>query len=228
MDYHDDSQMTKNRTIRTNLPTCIEQVSETYDAIASIYSDKYEAGDPDKVFLDEFLSHVEKGARVLDLGSGTGSGAKYFFDHGMRIEGIDVSGRMVKEAQRHYPEIPFRKADIRNLGHPRKKFDAIWAGYSLFHMGREDFRATLKKIRAAIRDGGIFGLTMQEGKGELQVPEPLVPGKYLLVCLYTRDELEGLLKLNGFEVISYKCRGPASALEYPYTKMLFIARASER
>jgi hypothetical protein len=91
-------------------------------------------------------------------------------------------------------------------------------------MGRHDFQAVLQKIRMALRSGGIFGLIMQEGKGEVQYPEPLCPGKSLLVCLYSIKELTAILSAEGFKVIAQKRRGPVSALEYPYKKLLLVAQ----
>ena len=106
------------------------------------------------------------------------------------------------------------------------KLDAVWAGYSLFHMVRKDFESTLERIRSALVVSGIFGLTMQEGTGQVQFPEPLLPGKRLLVCLYSREELTAILSAKGFKVIAHKKRKPASELEYPYNKLLMISRAS--
>jgi len=202
-----------------------EPVIEIYDALAKDYAEHYESGNPDRPFLDEFLNHIKKGSRLLDLGCGTGTGAKYFFDHDMRVEGIDLSSRMIDVASRRYPDIRFRRADIRNLNYQAGGLDAVWAGYSLFHMVQKDFESTLEKIRGAFVVGGIFGLTLQEGRGQVQFPEPLLPGKRLLVCLYSIEELKGILSAKGFKVISHKRRKPASELEYPYNKLSMISRA---
>jgi ubiquinone/menaquinone biosynthesis C-methylase UbiE len=202
-----------------------EQVIEVYDALAEVYADHYESGNPDRPFLNEFLSHLRGGARLLDVGRGTGSGTKYFFDHGMRVEGIDLSGSMIEVARRNHPHIRFTRKDIRNSNYQTGHLDAIWAGYSLFHMGREDFRTVLKKIRKALVRNGIFGLIMQEGQGDVQLPEPLCPGKSLLVCLYSTKELRAILSTAGFNVIAQKRRGPVSELEYPYQKLLLVSQA---
>ena len=202
-----------------------EQVIEVYDALAEGYADHYESGSPDRPFLDEFLSHLGRGARLLDVGCGTGSGTKYFLDHGMLAEGIDLSGSMIEVARRNYPYIRFTRNDIRNSNYQSGDLDAVWAGYSLFHMGREDFQTVLRKIRKALVPEGIFGLIMQEGKGDVQVPEPLCPGKSLLVCLYSMQELTAILSIEGFNVIAHKRRGPVSELEYPYKKLLLVSQA---
>ena len=93
-------------------------------------------------------------------------------------------------------------------------------------MGRKDFQSVLKKIRKALVPDGMFGLVMQEGKGEVQFPEPLCPGKSLLVCLYSIKELTAILNANGFNVVAQKRRGPVSKLEYPYKKLLLVSRAA--
>jgi len=205
-----------------------EDVIEVYDALAEVYADHYESGNPDRPFLNEFLSHLRRGARLLDVGCGTGSGAKYFSDHGMRVEGIDLSRSMIEVARRNYPHIRFTRKDMRNSNYRTGHFDAIWAGYSLFHMGREDFKAVLKRIRKALAPEDIFGLIMQEGKGDVQFPEPLCPGKSLLVCLYSMEELTALLSTAGFNVIARKRRGPVSELEYPYQKLLLVSQAASQ
>jgi predicted TPR repeat methyltransferase len=205
-----------------------DQVIEVYDALAEVYADHYECGNPDRPFLEKFLSHLRTGARLLDVGCGTGNGAKYFSDHGMRVEGIDLSGSMIEVATRTYPHISFTRKDIRNSNYRPGRFDAIWAGYSLFHMGRRDFQTVLKTIRKALVADGIFGLIMQEGTGDVQFPEPLCPGKSLLVCLYSINELTALLSTEGFNVIAWKRRGPVSALEYPYQKLLLVSQAASK
>jgi cyclopropane fatty-acyl-phospholipid synthase-like methyltransferase len=139
-----------------------EQVIEVYDALAEVYVGHYECGNPDRPFLNEFLSHLRlaRGARLLDVGCGTGSGTKHFFDHGMRVKGLDLSGSMIEVARRSYPYIRFTRKDIRDSNYPAGELDAIWAGYSLFHMGREDFQTVLKKIRKTLVPDGTFGLVM--------------------------------------------------------------------
>ena len=92
-------------------------------------------------------------------------------------------------------------------------------------MGREDFQTVLKKIRKTLVPDGIFGLIMQEGRGDVQFPEPLCPGKSSLVCLYSIKELTEILGAQGFSVIALKRRGSVSKLEYPYKKLLLVSQA---
>ena len=68
---------------------------------------------------------------------------------------------------------------------------------------------------------------MQEGQGSVDFPEPLLPGKSLMVHLYSATELSTILEGNWFEIVKIIRRHPASKLEYPYDKLLLIARAIE-
>ena len=95
-------------------------------------------------------------------------------------------------------------------------------------MAQKDFESTLEKIRSALVVGGIFGLTLQEGRGQVQFAESLLPTQRLLVCLYSIEELTRILMAKAFKVIAHKRRKPASELEYPYNKLLMISRASTR
>jgi hypothetical protein len=53
-------------------------VIEVYDALAEVYADHYEPRNPDQPFLKGF-SPISEGVRdLLDVGCGTGSGAKVF------------------------------------------------------------------------------------------------------------------------------------------------------
>lgn len=202
-----------------------QKVIEIYDALAEQYALHYESGNPDKPLWDAFLKHVKKGSKLLDLGCGTGSTAGYFFQRGMQVEGVDLSPRMIAVAKRRFPTIVFRRGDVRKLRYPFGRLDAVWAGYSLFHMPRSDFETVVAKIRRLLAQGGIFGLTMQEGSGVSEVPDPFVPGKVMLVCRYSLGQLKAILVANHFRILAHKKRHPASKAEYPFDKLLMVAEA---
>ena len=77
-------------------------------------------------------------------------------------------------------------------------------------MVQKDFESTLEKIRSVLVVGGIFGMTLQEGRGQVQFAGPLLPGKRLLVCLYSIEELTRIPMATGFKVIAHKRRKPGS------------------
>jgi ubiquinone/menaquinone biosynthesis C-methylase UbiE len=218
------SRASESGSSRKDNEAASHRVIEIYDQLAEEYAFHYESGNPDKRLWDEFLKHVKKGSRLLDLGCGTGSTADYFFQRGMKVEGVDLSPGMIAVAKRRFPEIVFRRGDIRKWRSPSGRFGAIWAGYSLFHMPRSDFETVVAKTRRLLARGGIFGLTMQEGSGESEMPDPFVPGKAMLVCRYSLEQLKAILEANHFRILAHEKRRPVSRAEYPFDKLLLIAK----
>ncbi len=201
------------------------QVIKIYDQIAEEYArlyDPIESGE-DLVFLNTFLGHLKPGAHIVDLGSGTGFASGYFVKNGMMAEGVDLSSSMIKIAKRNYPEIIFSLEDMTTFK-PKEKVDAVWAGYSLFHLEQKDFEETLKNIRLYLKPGGCFGCVMQEGTGELEVDEPLLPSEKIYVHLYSKQELQEILYQNNFDVVEIKRKEPMHEMEFPYNKLLLIAK----
>ena len=202
-----------------------KQIIKVYDAIAEKYAEVFdEKGFSDKPFLDKFLKHLKKGRRILDLGCGSGRPAKYLFDKRMVVEGIDLSSKMIKIAKSKYPKISFKKVDMRKMKYGKNSFDGIWAGYSLFHINKKDFLSVMKKIRQISKPNGIFGLVMQEGKGEVEMKEPLLPKEKTYLWLYSTKELKDILKKNQFKILDYSFEEPKLKGEFPYRKLLFVAK----
>lgn len=198
---------------------------EIYDKIAEEYSKNFDSIDSesDLVFLNTFLLDLQPSSYVVDLGCGTGFSAGYFAKKGMRVEGSDLSSSMIAIAARNYPALLFSVADMRDFS-PKEKADAVWAGYSLFHFEQEDFEKTIRQIKTYLNPKGTFGLVMQEGEGELEREQPFLPEEKIYLHLYTEDQLKSILGKYGFEVIDQKRKTPLHPNEFPYNKLLLIAK----
>lgn len=202
-----------------------EHAIKIYDQIAEEYSRRYDPieSEEDLVFLNAFLRHIAPNSHLLDVGCGTGYSTGYFVKNGMVAEGIDLSSSMIEIARRNYPKLQFTVADMR-IYQPKDMVDAVWAGYCLFHLEQEDFENTIKKIRGYLKPRGIFGLVMQEGEGELDADEALLPGEKIYINLHSEEEMKETLKKNGFEIIDIQRKSPKYEMEFPYNKLLFIAK----
>ena len=69
--------------------------------------------------------------RLLDVASGPGALAAEAANRGARSVGVDLSPRMVELAQRLYPAIEFREADVEHLPFPDHTFDAVVCAFGL-------------------------------------------------------------------------------------------------
>jgi SAM-dependent methyltransferase len=197
---------------------------DVYDLIAEDYAKKFDPieSDDDLVFPNTFLSHLKIGSKIVDLGCGTGFSANYFTKKGMLAMGVDLSKSMIAIAKRNYPNIHFFIEDVRQFSFSNQ-IDAVWAGYSLFHFEKESLFKTLEQIKTYLLPGGILGLVMQEGSGEIENDEPFLPGRKIYIHLYTKEELKNILEKYGFEIIEEKIK-KAHGFEFPYDKLLLIAR----
>ena len=196
---------------------------EIYNLIAEDYSKFFDniTADEDLIFLNTFLKQLPTDSHIIDLGCGTGFSANYFVNEDMFVEGVDLSPAMIMIAQRNYPAINFSLADMRTF-RPQRKVEAVWAGYSLFHFEQSDFEKTLEQIKTYLKPGGMLGLVMQEGEGEVEEVQPLLPNKKIYIHLYTETQLKTILKQHGFEVFEVKQKTPMTG-EMPYNKLLMIA-----
>lgn len=67
------------------------------------------------VMQDEFIEGLPAGAKILDLGCGSGRDAKYFLEHGYQVNAIDGSSELCALAT-EYTGIPVKCPDVSGVG----------------------------------------------------------------------------------------------------------------
>ncbi|MFX1315841.1 MAG: class I SAM-dependent methyltransferase [Promethearchaeota archaeon] len=144
-----------------------ELVEKSYDKIAMEY---YRHRDLNKFNseLDKFISLLSKNAIILDVGCGAGiPTAKYLFQKGINVIGIDISDVMLKMARENVPDGKFIKMDITNLQFDENSFDGIISVYTLFHVKKEQHHSVFKQFHKILKPGGILlintGINDSEG-----------------------------------------------------------------
>ena len=175
-----------------------DSVKKNYDLIAQQYSAEFGKYIEDLDVYEEFEKHLNKDAKILDLGAGSGRTYSYFNERGYEYVGLDFSQNMRDYAYKLHGEFPYIVDDMVNL---KKHFannslDAVFAVYSLFHLPIEDLKQLLSDIYDILKNNGIFLFTYQIGKGEEMVDEPYLNenGKKVLYMSYqTNDEIKKLL-----------------------------------
>lgn len=96
--------------------------------------------------------HLHPGTRLLDVASGPGVLTAEAARRGARSVGVDLSPRMIEQAQRLYPTIDYREADVEHLPFPDKSFDAVVCAFGLGHFPRPEL-AVAECVRT-LRPGG--------------------------------------------------------------------------
>ncbi|HVW41459.1 MAG TPA: class I SAM-dependent methyltransferase [Amycolatopsis sp.] len=133
--------------------------AELFDAIGSGYEDAF--GRPPVVdrAVRGLLRVLPAGARVLDIGSGTGRPvARDLTAAGCHVTGIDVSPVMIDLATAQVPGATFVRADVREWSSPPESWDAVCAYFPFLQMPRAGTEAVLKNIGRWLVPGGYLSL----------------------------------------------------------------------
>jgi SAM-dependent methyltransferase len=161
----------------------------------------------DKVWHDRFIDRLRKGAKVLDLGCGSGRPVGQYMDElGLRVTGIDSSPTMISFCRERLPNHEWIIADMRQLALGRR-FDGILAWDSFFHLNHDDQRRmfTIFAERASAGTVLMFNTGPQHGEGV---------GEYRGDPLYhaslSPTEYETLAKRFGFDVIQHAANDAAT------------------
>jgi SAM-dependent methyltransferase len=101
-----------------------------------------------------FRYRLPAGARLLEIGAGTGQDSVYFKDQGMAVVASDLSPVMVEHCRSK--GIEAYVMDFLHLNFPIGSFEAVYAMNCLLHVPNNDLPAILAGIRALVCRGGLF------------------------------------------------------------------------
>ena len=105
----------------------------------------------------------EPGARILDLGCGTGLELGYYFElvPNAHVTGIDLAPGMLEELQKKFPDkaLTLVLGSYFDVPFGENAFDAAVSVESLHHFTQEEKIPLYVKLRNALKPGGFFILT---------------------------------------------------------------------
>lgn len=173
-------------------------VKNNYNLIAQPYSSEFGTYIEDLDIYEEFEKYLSEGAKILDLGAGSGRTYSYFNGRGYEYVGLDFSSKMRDYAYKLHGEFPYILDDMINIKNyfTNNSLDAIFAVYSLFHLPDHDLKQLISDIYDILKVNGIFLFSYQIGKGEEMVDEPYLKedGKNVLYMSYqTNEEIKEIL-----------------------------------
>jgi len=163
------------------------RIMEHYERHATAWdSDRQNSAWNDKVWHDRFIDRLTAGAKVLDLGCGSGRPvARHMAERGLRVTGVDSSPTMISLCRSRLPDHAWIVADMRDLSLARR-FDGILAWDSFFHLDHDDQRRMFAVFAAHASAGAwlMFNAGPRHGeaigsyRGDPLYHASLSPGEY--------------------------------------------------
>jgi ubiquinone/menaquinone biosynthesis C-methylase UbiE len=128
------------------------------------FFDQHAAKDDYNVFTDAAnhklidgfvcLSGLAAGARVADLGCGSGIFTSLLNARGYQAEGLDISPKLLQLARMKYPQIEFLEGDVEALPFPPESFDGILLSGIVHHL--PDPGKCAAEVYRVLKPGGRF------------------------------------------------------------------------
>jgi ubiquinone/menaquinone biosynthesis C-methylase UbiE len=144
-----------------------------------------------RTLMDEFVSVLNFGASVVDLGCGAGRDLRALRTRDFSAIGVDWAFSIAAIARR-YSGCPTVVGDLRELPFKDTAFDGAWASASLLHLRREEVTRALFEAWRVLKPGGLLFASVKEGTGERRDGE----GRWF--TFFKRAEWSDLLVTNGF------------------------------
>lgn len=171
-----------------------------FDHIGDQYDEAFPHKEGQIVAAQWLAKRLAPGARVLDVGCGTGlPTARQLTEDGITVTGIDISPVMLALARANVPEADFRLLDVAEVDGSLGVFDAVVAFFSLLMLPRSEIPAALAKVCRVLRPSGWLILGMVEADLD-DVPIPFL-GVSVHVTGYYEEQLRQIVSDAGFRIV---------------------------
>ena len=171
--------------------------------------------------LADLMLPVQQGLDILDLGCGTGLTGAAFADVARRLDGVDLSPRMIEKARARGVYHTLIVADLETaLAARRPSYDLILAADTFVYLG--DLVAVFGHAARRLKPGGCLLFTLEQDEGENYRLGP--KRRYRHSEAYVRREsarsgleIMGLLQCTPRSDARQPVNGLAAALQRPHS-----------
>lgn len=206
-----------------------EELRSSYDRVAEDYAehfrDELDKKPFDRKMLDWLAEKVGDSGVICDMGCGPGQVARYLYDHGAKVCGVDLSSAMVERARSLNPGIPFGRGDMLALADvANNSYGGVAAFYSIIHVPRPAAARALRELRRVLRPAGVLLLTFHVGREVVRRDEWWGKQVSIDFLFFEAEEMKGYLRAAGFELQEVIEREPYPEVEYPSRRAYIFAR----
>ncbi|QKV78745.1 class I SAM-dependent methyltransferase [Amycolatopsis sp. Hca4] len=177
-----------------------ETAAEVFDALGTAYEHAFRAATAHRAAVTDLLAALSPGAKVLDLGAGTGRPtAELLAAAGHDVTGYDVAPKMVAIAREQVPAARFELGDMRELSYPDATWDAVTAFFSMLQLPRAEQEAVLGRVADWLKPGGL--LVFATVPADVDGVDIVFMGHPVRAYSFAAGALKELLAAAGLEVV---------------------------
>jgi SAM-dependent methyltransferase len=106
--------------------------------------------------IDAFVSltQLPSGARIIDLGCGSGAFTAPLRERGYIASGLDIASELISIAKRKFPDIEFVQGDVESISFPSGTFDGALLSGVVHHFPTLD--KFISEVHRVLKPGGKF------------------------------------------------------------------------
>jgi SAM-dependent methyltransferase len=209
-----------------NDPT--DSIRESYDRLAEEYArrifDELQHKPLDRELLDRFARETDGRGDVCDMGCGPGHVARHLRDAGASVFGLDLSPRMLEQARKLNPDIPFREGNMMSLDIADGTLAGIAAFYAIVNIPRQSLALAFREFRRVLRPEGLLLLAFHMGEEIIREEELWGQKISMDFLLFQPSEIKAGLEAAGLTVEEVVEREPYPDVEYPSRRAYIFAR----
>lgn len=199
------------------MPRTTDQTRQLFDDWAQTYDqDLLEARGPllgyarSQQALDDAFP-IETGARVLDIGIGSGAVAGRLAARGAHITGIDISEKMLARCAEQHPAFDLHPGTFTQIPLPDATFDGVVSGFAFHETPPAQRAAACGEMARVLKPGGCLGLL----DIMFASPPAMAEARDRIGQAWDDDEdyaivgdLDTLLRQAGFTAVTWNQTGP--------------------
>jgi SAM-dependent methyltransferase len=147
-------------------------------------------------FLEPLTTHLKPGARILDVGCGSGRDLYWLREQGFKVVGFERSKGLADLAKQH-AKCRVIIGDFSSYDFSYLNSDAIVLVGALVHVQHEKLESVLKNITNGLGDNGKVLITLKQGQGTLTDSDGRI------FYLWQDQELRDVFIRLGFTILDF-------------------------
>ena len=203
----------------------------TFDRLADRYAERYCHLGMYDTYLERFAKRIERqGARVLDVACGPGNVSAYLAKvrPDLKLVGIDLAARMVRQARLRVPTAEFLVRDCRHMGKFDQVFDASTFAFGLSYLTDDDAHRFFTSLNATLAQSATLFLSTITGESSWSGIETSRAGDSVYLEYRSAGEVVAIVERAGYEVDFMEMVASPSDASKPTQDLILIAQRQHR